>query len=440
MRRLFVLILFLALVQSGYAQTSFGDTETSTGPEGVHHGFNIHPLGKICDLCNKIPFLRRQELGGLRNKLEDKGYTFTVVYTGDYVSNTSGGLERGSSYIDNLDLTMTLDTAKAGLWEHGTFFIYGLYNAGTDRPSEKLVGDLQGVDNIDAPRLFKLFELWYEHNFFDKKLSIRAGLYNLNSEFDTTEYGALFLNSSFGIEPTISANTTSSIFPLASPAFRLKWDLAEHVTLQGAVLSGDPGDEDTNPHGFNPVWNNKRGTMIVGEGQIHGDVPLPYGALPGTLKVGAWDNTKDVDDLTAVDGSGDPVRHSGNYGLYAVIDQMLFREKDEQGLGAFFQYGQAPSDRNTLDKYIGLGLHYKGLLPDRDEDSLGVSYNRALTSDDYRSTGDFDKFEEVMEATYRIQFTESVVLQPDFQVVHNPGADPAIKDAKVATVRFQVTF
>ncbi|MEI6437231.1 MAG: carbohydrate porin [Candidatus Omnitrophota bacterium] len=350
-----------------------------------------------------------------------KGYSVGAVYTGDLVSNTAGGLKRGTAYIDNLDLTLTVDTAKAGLWNNGTFFVYGLYNGGNELPTGKYIGDLQGMDNIEAPRLVKLFELWYEQRLFNDRLSARAGLYNLNSEFDTTEYGALFLNSSFGIEPTISGNTTSSIFPLAAPAFRLKVDPNEHVTVMAAALGGNPGDEDTNPHGLKPSWNNKTGTMLVGEAQVHGDLPLPYGALPGILKLGEW-------------------YHTGNNGFYAIIDQMLIREKDEQGLGVFAQYGQAPKDRNSLDRYFGFGVNYTGLIPGRDEDVLGVAFNRAGISSDYRSTGDFDRSEDVIEAAYSLGLTKHVVLQPDIQFIRNPGADPTINNATVVTLRTKVCF
>ena len=419
MKRFLLAIVFLTLSTSVYAESSCA----------------------VMNFLENNPVFNRQELWGYRQKLEDKGITFDVVYTGDSVSNASGGIQTGTSYLGNLDLQMTVDTEKAGLWKHGTLFVYGLYNFGTDLATGKYVGDVQGLDNIEAPRLFKLFELWYEHRFFNDTLSARTGLYNLNSEFDVSEYGGLFLNSSFGIEPTVSLNTPTSIFPLSAPAFRLKWDPIPLLTLQAAILNGDPGDEDTNPHGVNLAFNKKRGNMVVAEAQIHQDVPLPLvGSLPGTLKGGIWNNNKRIDDVIAVDENLNPVSHAGNNGFYVVLDQMLFREKDEQGLGFFAQYGQAPEDRNMLNRYYGLGVNYKGLIPHRDEDTLGFAYNRASTGNDYRETGDFDKAEEVMEVTYQWQLTKAIVIQPDFQVIHNPGVDPTLKDAKVVTIRTKISF
>ena len=444
MKKMLFLIMLLGLNSLAFASdvpdAVLADASKSSVATSIFHHI-MKPLSTVWQLLDENPLLKRQEWWGWRQKLEDKGITFTAVYTGDSVSNTSGGLKRGTAYLGNLDLTMTVDTEKVGLWKGGTFFAYGLYNFGSNLATGKYVGDMQGVDNIEAPRLFKLFELWYDQHLFNDKLSARTGLYNLNSEFNVSQYGGLFLNSSFGIEPDISANTTASIFPLTAPAFRLKWDPTEHVTLMGAVLDGDPGDEKTNPHGLNPVMNKKHGTMVVGEAQLHGDVPFPIvGKLPGSIKAGVWNNDKRIDDMSALDDQGNPVSHAGTNGFYFVVDQMLFREKDDQGLGVFGQYGQAPNNRSTINRYYGVGLNYKGLIPTRDDDTLGFAFNKAATSEDYRETGDFDKMEEVMEVTYQIQLTKSIVLQPDFQVVHNPSADPTIRDAKVITVRTKISF
>ena len=56
--------------------------------------------------------------GGLRDTLVANGVTIKAVYAGENSSSFSGGAlnKTGSIYHDNLDLTLSVDTGKAGLW------------------------------------------------------------------------------------------------------------------------------------------------------------------------------------------------------------------------------------------------------------------------------------------------------------------------------------
>src|SRR4029077_9726910 len=73
-----------------------------------------------------------------------------------------------------------------------------------------------------------------------------------------------------------------------------------------------------------------------------------------------------------------PRTHGGNYGLYLLADQVLWREigKDDparQGLVGFFRVATAPKDRNLAQLGIDGGLVYKGLIPGRDWDTLSLA-------------------------------------------------------------------
>jgi porin len=107
-------------------------------------------------------------------------------YTGEIWRNVTGGLTTDYDYIDNLDLTMEVDAERAFGWAGATFFAYFLMNTGADLSTE-IVGDAQVVSNIDAPPAKRLFELWYEQLFLDDRASVKAGLYDLNSEFDVID-------------------------------------------------------------------------------------------------------------------------------------------------------------------------------------------------------------------------------------------------------------
>jgi porin len=118
-------------------------------------------------------------------------YEFEVVYSGDVLTNSSGGIETGTRYLDNLDLNLEVDVAQAWGIGSGKLFVHGLYNNGGTF-SDELVGDLQIVSNIEAEEAWRIFEAWYELG--GDTWSFRTGLYDLNSEFDGNEVGSIFLH------------------------------------------------------------------------------------------------------------------------------------------------------------------------------------------------------------------------------------------------------
>ena len=116
----------------------------------------------------------------------------------------------------------------------------------------------------------------------------------------------------------------------------------------------------------------------------------------------------------------------------------------------------APQDRNLIDFSLNAGFTYKGLIPDRDNDTFGIGYGLANVSS---SVSNFDRqsgttpvrsYEQFVEATYVYQLLPSVQLQPDFQYVFNPGAgvtnpnDPTgtirLKDEAVIGIRTNISF
>jgi len=102
---------------------------------------------------------------GVKPSAEANGVELEAVVTSDLIANVSGGLDRDAAFLQNYDLTATLDTEKAGFWSGGTAFVCLLGLTG-EAPSAN-IGDLQVTDNIEAPESITLMEAWYEHSFAD---------------------------------------------------------------------------------------------------------------------------------------------------------------------------------------------------------------------------------------------------------------------------------
>ena len=204
------------------------------------------------------------EWRGYRRKLTDNGVYFTVDYTSDLFSNVTGGISSESVYLDNTDVKLSLEMETLTNWKETEIFFYFLgYNGGS--PSE-LTGDIQTLSNIDAHDTWKFYEAWIKKELFQGKLSLLAGLYDVNSEFDSIDTAGLFLNSSHGIGPDYSQSGKNgpSIFPTTSLGLRIKVMPDERYYFQFAILDGVPGDPDK-PDGTRIKFQKQEGFLLSSE-------------------------------------------------------------------------------------------------------------------------------------------------------------------------------
>lgn len=397
---------------------------------------------------------------GIRADMTDKGIALQAVYTGDTFSNVSGGLHRGTVYLDNVDLILILDAEKLLGWKDTTFFLYGLGNQGGN-PSEN-VGDAQTVSDIATFDTWKLYEAWIQKNLLHNQLSILVGLYDLNTEFNWLKSASLFINSSHAIDPTFSQSgeNSPSIFPNTTTGARAKWKPVPWFYLQTVVLNGLAGDPG-NPKGMHVLFDRNNGILSVTEvaylirpdpyalkhGRIRRLGRLVTPEYEGKIAFGAWFYTAAFDSLARIDNSGNPVQIHGNHGMYAVAEQSIYHEKKDplQNLTLFIRLGFADTRINRFGFYTGGGAVYKGLIPGRNTDEIGFAIAGVHNGNEYeraqaRAEIPVDDSEWNLEVTYRAQITKRFAVQPDIQYIINPDTNPLVDDALAIGIRFEITF
>jgi porin len=121
---------------------------------------------------------------GVRRGFEEQGLALELDYTLDYLSNFSGGAARRTETLGNLDLLLSADLDRLLGWSGARALLYGLANHGGSISAA--VGDLQGVNNIEAPSTSKLYEAWIEQDLWDARAAVLVGLYDMNSEATST--------------------------------------------------------------------------------------------------------------------------------------------------------------------------------------------------------------------------------------------------------------
>jgi porin len=381
--------------------------------------------------------LEGERMDGMDSWLHQFGIRLESSYKGEFWANARGGLKQQQTHLHNIDIAASLDTKRAGLWNNGTLFVHALSNPGGKLLTEEIVGDSQTVSNIEAPHSTRLYEFWYEHSFIEGRLSLLAGIHDLNTEFAASEHGALFLNSSFGITKDISGGGRPSIFPLAAPAIQARYVLNSAWEFKLGVYNGDPGDPGVYRHFPKLTFNSKAGAYISFETAYR----FSPETSPGSVKVGYWRNTGRFEDLLDVDAVGNPISHKGNEGFYLVADKMIFMNDGNRGLGAFIQLGSAPNGNiNEFRSYIGGGVKYIGLIPHRRADEMGIAVAHARVSDKLLGNRGRDKSETTLEVTYRMAINKRLAIQPDIQLILNPGTNSEQRNAIVGGVRFDVSF
>jgi porin len=365
----------------------------------------------------------------------DRGplYTAGIAYTGERWSVVDGGLARGGAYLDNLDLYAELNGERAFGVPGLKFYAYALYDNGHAFDG-RYVGSANGISNIEADEAWRLFEAWADLPLAGG--SLRVGLYNLNSEFDVNETGALFLNPAHGIGTDVSQSGLNgpSIFPATSFGARYAFDAADWE-MRLAVLDGVPGDPER-PHRTAIRFDAGDGALLAAEAS------RAVGA--GRIVLGAWHYTAKFDDLARTDADGAPLRRRGSSGAYGLVEGRVFAEREDeaQGLSMFVRIGVADADVNAHSAYLGVGAVYTGALPERPRDQLGLALAHARTGRPWRTAAALAGVpaatgETNLELAYRLELADGFYLQPDLQYVIDPGASREVANAWVMGLRFR---
>lgn len=415
-------------------------------------------------------------LGILPNPFQDRGVKFAVTYIGETLGNASGGLRRGAIYEGRLNLAVDIDLEKLvgakQLSFHGNVFqIHG------DGLSRSYLNNFMVVSGIEALPTTRLYEAWFEQKW-DNLGSIKVGQLAADSEFFNTKYTDVFTNASLGWPSITSLNLPSGgpSPPLAALGGRLAINLNESWSVQAAVFNGDaagPGADDPqqrNRYGLNFRINDP--PLLLGQVQYAWNNRKGDEHLAGAFKLGGWRHQGSfADERFADDGRSlfDPVSSgsarmlAGNYGVWGVIEQQLYRVpgSDDRGIGVFMRASYSPPDRNLVDMYLDGGIEVIGPTDRRPNDKFGLAIGYTQVSGrargldrDYRRLIDgyapTRSSETMVTAAYQYEVRPGWSVQPTLQYIVRPGGGAtnplgqnpgiALKNAAVLGLRTVVKF
>lgn len=415
---------------------------------------------------------------GIRSTLAAHGVSIGLTETSEGLGNPSGGVRRGAIYEGLTAATLGIDAGKLLGLNGGTISIsaFQVHGRGLGANDLDNLVNLSTVSSIEASRSVRLFEAWYEQSMFGGKATIRIGQQAADQEFLISQYGTLFIDSQFGWPtlPGVDLPSGANAYPLGTPGVRLKLQPIDVLTALVAVYNGDPAGKGVG----NPQMRNASGTsfdlddgvFVVGELQIHINHDKDRHGLPGNYKIGAYYNSDGFADqetdnqgrsLADPDSDGHALLHRGDWGIYAVIDQLLWQHGAgaDKGIGLFSRIVGTRGDRNLVSLYTEGGVTWKGMLPSRPDDSIGMAVGYTKISGRARQLDRDTAFfsgsaypvrdgETVIELTYQAPMTPWLTLQPDAQYVIHPGggllaqghAGRPIGDEALFGLRATITF
>lgn len=338
---------------------------------------------------------------------------FGASYTADLLAAAKGSPDRGADLVGRADAWLDFKGPVVGL-DALSAHLDLIAVQGPDF-SGRRVGAAQTVSSLEADSLPHVYEAWAQWKPSDF-VSAKAGLIDLNAEFDIQNTGALFVNSAFGIGPDISQSGLAgpSIFPMTSSALVVRVQYGRKALALGVfdALAGARGD----PRKAAVRFPGTTGALIIAETR------LPLGTW--LLQAGGWHYTTRFDALDP----GAPAAHSR--GAYGMLEGAVTRN-----LSAWVRLGIADSRANPIAAYVGggavatVGRWRIGFAAAHAR--LGSAARRTLFAPERAR-----RAETVLELTAQRQLAPWFNIQPDLQYVIHPGWDRSLHNTLVAGLRF----
>jgi len=394
------------------------------------------------------------DLNGHRTELARRGIFIDMYSTSAYQNVTSGGLKTGNAYAQNTQLSVNVDTARAGLWPGGLFHFTVQSRYGSSPQNSFTVGSFvpQYTGFVEpGPLLWQdtLPSEYFLVQSLNKKLSILVGAISDVFIPDETLFGNSYKYYFANFNLNKNPMTTNSYHPTALAA------LGAWTVKKWLLIGAGPTDpftrantlEDAFHHGLNlyltaivsyklgglpgqisPAFNWTNEPHIDLEspfGQLSpAQVPQAVGALLGTAPTaGLPTNFKNHTSFTI-----------SSFSQYlslkeedaSVVAEKLRSGQQLRGIGVFGRLGYAPDATSTLTRDASVALFARGLWDSRQYDSFGMGFYYNVVSGKFKNSiqqltaGTTVRNEKGIEVFYDFAITPAIRVNPGYQHIWNP--------------------
>ncbi len=186
--------------------------------------------------------------GGTRSELLEKGYDFTLGYTGEMGSNLHGGYDhdRTARYSDQFTFGSHLDLDKILGWQDAEFQLtiterHG-DNISNDRINDPRVGGFTSAQEVwGRGETWRLTQMWIKQKYFDGALDVKFGRFGEGEDFNS--FPCDFQNLAFCGSQV--GNWVGGIWynwPVSQWALRVRYNLSDELYTQVGVFEQNPSN------------------------------------------------------------------------------------------------------------------------------------------------------------------------------------------------------
>lgn len=380
-----------------------------------------------------------RDWAGLRSFLGTLGIVPIASYTSQLMGNPSGGRRQGFTYAGTLDAIIAWDLQPL-LGVPGLSFTVGAsWSTGQSLSAQDIDNIFTVQSAFSGTGTVSLQQMYLQQQFLDGALSIAAGRLAPANTFATLP---IFNNYfSGGINPVHGSLTINDLAFAQSPpgvewGAQVVYDPIVPLQISAGVYNTNPLSASGADHGVDfSLQQGNKGVLTVFQLNYRLNHAKTDTGLPGEYALGAFYDSNAFSSL-----SPPPATVSGNYAVYAMFQQMVYREGSaggERGLTIWGQVALAPRQSASLIPYlVAGGLSYQGLLPSRGRDIASLGVVSGVLSRHVPDTS----AETVIEANYQAVLPFGVSITPDVQYVIKPSGSTRIRNALVIGVQLAVTF
>lgn len=354
------------------------------------------------------------EWHGLRGGLAEKGVVAYLELTQFYQDVASGGREQRDAYGGKLDYQFTFANGLCVMHAETRF-------------GEDVILDAAGLAPVNANMLYPNLEQTTAITGLvfnlpltpDQEWIFNFGKFNtldlFNMLYPQTGRGVDgFMNASVFLPLTVARTVPLSF--LGAGVLKMR-----EQQIEGGLMVYDSHNVPTTS-GFDSLFDN--GANILGMWRFF----TYFGCQPGShLFLGTWASG----DFTSLDPTGwsfvpgigiVPAQSSGAWSLLYVLEQQLWADacNGQRKVGLLSQWGLADPETSAYEWVFNVGLQAQGLLPSRDQDTMGVGYFYSGLSGDFKGLLnpplDLDDLQGV-ELYYNAAITPYFHLTADIQFV-----------------------
>lgn len=370
---------------------------------------------------------------GARDTLAAWGMTPGIRYSTDLLANVAGGERRGKAYAGQLAIEIGVDMERLAGLRGLAFDVSGDWASGTDLSVD--IGNVFTVAQFFEGRQVRLYNLFLQQSLLHGRLDIKAGRFSTGSDFLRTPADVSLVNEA--LNPIVLAIQKNVPGVTAEPngtwGGRVIARPIEALSLSAGAFYSDPTLDQLDANGTEFGISDRAGYFVVGEVAYQLNHEEGATGLPGRYRAGGYYDSNRYASLRH------PGREQhGNYGLFLLGEQMVYREAESaQGPSIFWAFVYAPEERiNPLPYFASAGVSYRGLVPGRGKDTTAFAlYYGGFSRDVPGQTS-----EVVLEWTYAIAVARWLTVQPDIQYIVNPGGRSGVDNALVVGAQLQVEF